>query len=68
MSSILPAALVAATAGGDQWNGPLWLAVLAGGLGTLAVITVLTTLGGRLLGIRLSKLRALVAGGPRLTN
>jgi ubiquinone biosynthesis protein len=54
---------VAAGSGGSQWDGPLWRAVLAGGLGTLVVITVLATLGGRLLGIRLSKLRALVAGG-----
>ena len=53
----------AASGGGNQWDGPLWRAVLAGGLGTLVVIIVLTTLGSRLLGIRLSKLRALVAGG-----
>jgi hypothetical protein len=36
--SVLPSSLVAA-AGDNQWTGPLWLALLAGGLGTLAVIT-----------------------------
>jgi ubiquinone biosynthesis protein len=63
MRPVVPAILVAAAADGNQWNGPLWLAVLAGGLGTLAVITVLTMLGGQPLGIRLSRPRALLAGG-----
>ena len=64
---LVPHGPVLAASSGNRWSGPWWLAVPAGGLGTLAVITALTTLGGRLLGIRLSRLRALVAGGLGLT-